>query len=195
MKSDLRKLSRVIGYLRGTMDYKYIIAPRQPLRIVAYVDAAFATHNDSKSHSGIAIFVAGVLVYAASKKQACVTKSHTESKLVALSDYVGFIELFHEFISSIVMEKLPIPIVYQDSTSVITLVTKGGGVTRTRHLRNRMHLVKEAVDEQRLDVHHCGTKEMTADGFSKPLEGSDFKQFINDLNIFSSSISQPESVV
>jgi hypothetical protein len=148
MKSDLRKLSHVIGYLRGTMNYKYIIAPRQPLRIVAYVDAAFATHNDSKSHSGVAIFVAGVLVYSASKKQACVTKSPTESELVALSDYVGFIELFHEFISSIVMEKLPVPIVYQDSTSVITLVTKGGGVTCTRHLHNRMHLVKEAVDEQ-----------------------------------------------
>ncbi len=57
-----------------------------------------------------------------------------------------------------------------------------------------MHLVKEAVNEQRLDVRHCGTKEMTADGFSKPLEGSDFKQFISDLNIFHVSKSQPESV-
>jgi hypothetical protein len=115
----------VIGYLRGTMDYKYIIAPRQPLRVVAYVDAAFAMQDDSKSHSGVAIFVAGVLVYSASKKQACITKSPTESELVALSDYVGFIELFHEFISSIVMEKLPIPIVYQDSTSVIQFVRMG----------------------------------------------------------------------
>jgi hypothetical protein len=57
-----------------------------------------------------------------------------------------------------------------------------------------MHLVKEAVDEQRLDVRHCGTKEMTADGFSKPLEGADFKQFINVLNIIHTSKSQPESV-
>jgi hypothetical protein len=113
----------VIGHLRGTTNNKYVIAPNQPLRIVAYVDAAFATHDDSKSHSGVALFVAGVLVYSASKKQACITKSPTESKLGALSDYVGFIELFHEFISSLVMEKLPIPIVYQDSTSVITLFT------------------------------------------------------------------------
>jgi hypothetical protein len=48
---------------------------------------------------------------------------------VALSDYVGFIELFQEFVSFIVSDNLPVPIVYQDSTSVITLVTKGGGVT------------------------------------------------------------------
>ncbi len=96
-------------------------------------------------------------MYSASRKQACVTKSPMESELVALSDYIGFVELFQEFISFLVSEELPRPIIYQDSTSVITLVTQGGGVTRTRHLRNRMHLVKEAVDERRLEIHHCGT--------------------------------------
>jgi hypothetical protein len=59
-----------------------------------------------------------------------------------------------------------------------------------------MHLVKEAVDEQRLDIRHCNTKNMIADGFTKPLEGVDFKQFINNLNIFPSKNgkSQPGSV-
>jgi hypothetical protein len=193
-KSDQRKLLRVLGYLRLTIDCKYVIAPNQPLRVMAYIDAAFATHADSKSHSGIAVFIAGVLVYSSSRKQACVTKSPTESELVALSDNIGLVELFHEFITFLVSEKLPTPIVYQDSTSVIALVTQGGGVTRTRHLRNRMHLVKEAVDEQRLNVRHCKTKEMIADGLTKPLEGAEFKQFINDLGIFYNSKSQPESI-
>jgi hypothetical protein len=129
----------------------------------------------------MALFIAGVLVYSASRKQACVTKSPTESELVALSDYIGFVELFQEFISFLVSEELPRPIIYQDSTSVITLVTQRGGVTRTRHLRNRMHLVKEAVDERRLEIRHCGTNDMVADGFTKPLEGMSFQQFINDL--------------
>jgi hypothetical protein len=144
--------------LKLTIDYKYVIAPNQPLRVMAYIDAAFATHADSKSHSGIAVFIAGVLVYPSSKKQACVTKSPIESELVALLDNIGLVELFHEFITFLVSEKLSTPIIYQDSTSVITLVIQGGGVTRTRHLCNRMHLVKEAVDEQRLDIHHCKTR-------------------------------------
>jgi hypothetical protein len=113
---------------------------------------------------------------------------------VALSDYVGFIELFQEFISFLISEKLPIPIIHQDSTSVIMLVMQGGGVMRTRHLRNRMHLVKEAVDEKRLEIRHCKTDEIIADGFTKPLEGIAFKRFINVLNIFSISKRQPESV-
>ncbi len=97
--------------------------------MVAYIDAAFAAHEDSKSHSGVVVFIAGILVYAASKKQQCVTKSPTESELVALSDYVGFVELFHEFVSFLISEQLSPPIIYQDSTLVITLVTQGGGAT------------------------------------------------------------------
>jgi hypothetical protein len=193
-KSDQRKLLRVLGYLRLTIDYNYVIMPSQSLRVLMYIDAAFATHADSKSHSGITVFVAGVLAYSLSRKQACVTKNPTESELVALSDNIGLVELFHEFITFLVSDKVPTPIVYQDSTSVIALVTQGGGVTRTRHLRNRMHLVKEAIDERRLIVHHCKANEMIADGLTKPLESAEFKQFINDLGIFNKSKSQPESV-
>ena len=63
------------------------------------MDAAFAIHSDSKSHTGVAVFVGGALVYAASRKQKCMMKSPTESELVALMDNVGFMELFEEFLS------------------------------------------------------------------------------------------------
>jgi hypothetical protein len=107
------------------------------------------------------VFIAGVLVYSASKKQACVTKkSTTESELVALSDYMGFLELFQDFILFLISEEMSAPVIYRDSTTVITLVTQGGGITRTRHFCNRMHLVKEAVDAQRLNIRHCKTGEM-----------------------------------
>ncbi len=193
-KADQQKLLRVMGYLKRTQNFQYTITPTKPLQVAAYIDAAFAAHEDSKSHSGVAVFIAGVLVYAASKKQQCVMKSPTESELVALSDYVGFIELFHEFVTFLASDQISVPIIYQDSTSVITLVTQGGGVTRTRHLHNHMHLVKEAVDDNHINICHCKTQEMIADGFIKPLEGIDFKYFIQALHIYNSSKSQPGSV-
>jgi hypothetical protein len=104
-KSYQRKLLRLLGYLKLTIDYKYVIAPSQPLRVIAYIDAAFATHADSKSHSGVTVFVAGTLVYSSSRKQACVTKSPTESELVALSNNIGLVELFHEFVTFLVFTK------------------------------------------------------------------------------------------
>jgi hypothetical protein len=57
-----------------------------------------------------------------------------------------------------------------------------------------MYLTKEAVDMQRLIIKHCRTNQMIADGFTKPLEGADFKQFLQALDIFDLSESQPGSV-
>jgi hypothetical protein len=131
----------------------------------------FTIHKDFKSHSGVAIFIARVLVYTAFKKQACLMKSPTESELVALTDYIGLVEFFEEFTTFLVNDKIPTPIILQDSTSVVTLVTQGGGVTRTGHLRNCMHLAKIAVDEDHLIIKHCKVNLMIADVFTKPLEG------------------------
>ncbi len=39
------------------------------------------------------------------------------------------------------------PTIYLDSTAVISLVMKGGGITRTKHLRARTSLGMEMVDQ------------------------------------------------
>jgi hypothetical protein len=134
------------------------------------------TNKDSNSHSGAVIFIAGILVYASSKKQHCVTKRPTESEPVALMDNIGLVELFDEFISFLFNDKIPTPVIYQDHSSVVSLVTQEGGIMRTRHIRNCMHLAKEAVDLIRLVIRHCNANSMIADGFTKPLEGIEFQQ-------------------
>ena len=106
------------------------------------------------------------------------TKSPTESELVALTDNLGLIELFEEFVSFIQNRSMGIPIIYQDSTSVITLVTKGGGVVRTRHLRARMNLGQEAIQDKKVKILYCPAKKMRADGLTKALEGTEFKIFV-----------------
>jgi hypothetical protein len=106
---------------------KFLLHSEGVFKVEAYVDAAFAIHGDSKSHTGVAIFVGGTLVYAASRKQKCTAKSPMESELVALTDNMGFVELFEEFLSFLVNIKERTPIVYQDCNSMIDWVTKGGG--------------------------------------------------------------------
>ncbi len=94
-----------------------------------------------------------------------------------MTDNLGLIELFHEFVSFLVGQVALTPVVYQDSTSVISLVTEGGGITRTKHWRARMHLGKECVDNKWVVVKYMNTKKMPADGASKVLEGAAFQQF------------------
>ena len=80
------------------------------------------------------------------------SKSPTEAELIALTDNLGLVELFQEFVEFVSRKKIEPSVVYQDCNAVVTLVTKGGGKLRTKHLRARMHLGKEMVDEGRIAV-------------------------------------------
>ena len=94
-----------------------------------------------------------------------------ECELVALTDKLRLIGLFYEFVWFLIGQAAKVPIVYQDSTSVISLITKGGGTTRTKHLRARMFIAKELVELREIIVLDLNTKKMPADGASKSLEG------------------------
>jgi len=179
-EEDKKKLLQLLGFLQRTKDRVLTLKPRD-MKIEAYIDASFAPHDDSKSHTGVVVYVGGAAVYVASRKQKCVTKSPTESELVALTDYIGLVELFAEFVAFVTNSPISVPVIYQDSTSVIALVTRGGGVVRTKHLRVRMNLCKEALNLKRFIVCHIGTARMIADGFTKALEKRDFRPFMNNL--------------
>jgi hypothetical protein len=169
---DERKLIRVLGYLKNMLS-----ATERNCAVVAYVDAAFALHHDSKSHTGVIVYVGGTLAYVASRKQKSMSKSPTEAELIALTDTVGLIELFQEFVEFVTKKKLEVPMAYQDCKAVVSLVTIGGGKLRTKHLRARMHLAKEMVDEGRLKVIYKEAENMVADGFSKPYDPAQHKAF------------------
>jgi len=174
---DQRKLMRVLGYLSGTQEATLILRATGKPEVTAYVDAAYAIHNDSKSHSGVIIYVGQTLAYVSSRKQKCMSKSPTEAELIALMDNVGLVELFKEFVEFLMMQNIETPIVYEDCDAVVSLITLGGGVTRTKHLRMRMHLGKEMVDEKLLKVVYKKGDEMLADGFSKPYDPVKHKPF------------------
>jgi hypothetical protein len=164
---DWEKLGKLLGYLKGTKDLVMRLKPNTLFRVVMYVDASFLAHPDGKSHSGVVVKVGGMPVFFGSKKQKCVSKSPTEAELVALSDNIGLAELFAEFVAFVTNSEQMKPLIYQDSTSVITMVTEGGGATRSKTMRMRMCLVLEAVKEDRVEIKYVNTKGMEADGLSK----------------------------
>jgi hypothetical protein len=123
------------------------------------------------------VYVGNAMVYTSSKKQKCMSKSPTEAELISLTDNLGMIELFREFLEFVTQKVVPTPVVYQNCNVVVTLVTKGGGKPRTKHLHARMNLGKEMVDEGRVSVVFKRAEEMEADGFSKPYDPSKHKLF------------------
>lgn len=94
---------------------------------------------------------------------------------------LGLLSFFSEFIEFITNRKLEIPIIYQDSTSVISLVKEGGGVARTKHLRVHMALCQEALMEQGIVIKYMPTDRMIADCLTKALNGKAFLQLVAAL--------------
>jgi hypothetical protein len=179
---DQRKLMRVLGYITGTAQQVLVLRATGTPQIRAYVDAAYAIHEDSKSHTGVVVYVGETLVYVSSKKQKCMSKSPTEAELIGLTDNLGLVELFKEFVEFVVGQEVQVPIVYQDCKAVLSLVAMGGGITRTKHLRARMNLGREVVNENRALVQYVKAEDMKADGFSKPLDPSGHGKFMQLLH-------------
>ncbi len=121
------------------------------------------------------------MAYVSSKKQKCMSKSPTEAELIALTDNLGLVELFREFLEFVTQGPVPPPTIYQDCSAVVSLVTKGGGKMRTKHLRARMHLAKEMVDKCRATIVHVLAPEMKADGFSKPYDEAKHRPFARSI--------------
>jgi hypothetical protein len=92
---DEKKLARVLGYLAGTVSRTLLLrATGANSNVVAYIDAAYALHGDTKSHTGVVIYVGNTLVYVSSRKQQCMSKSPTEAELIVLMDNLGLVKLF-----------------------------------------------------------------------------------------------------
>jgi hypothetical protein len=128
-EEDERKLLRVLGYLKSTVSKVLYLRTAGAVQVRAYVDAAYALHSDSKLHMGVIIFVGQTIAFISSKKQKCMSNSPMEAELIGLSDNLGLVELFKEFMEILVGCEINVPIVYQDCKAVIILVTIGGGVT------------------------------------------------------------------
>jgi hypothetical protein len=62
-EQDKDKLLRVRGYLKRTQSRTLLLRATGENRITAYVDAAYAVHDDSKSHSGVVVYVGNTLAY------------------------------------------------------------------------------------------------------------------------------------
>jgi hypothetical protein len=78
------------------------------------------------------VYVGNMLVYLSLKKQKCMSKSPTEAELIALTDNLCLIAVLRIF--GICDARKGTDPGSQDCNTVVTLVMKGGGQTRTIHL-------------------------------------------------------------
>ena len=85
-QQDDVKLRRVLGYVASTLDEVSYIGINEPLTMIHFIDASYAIHNDFKGHTGAGSTLGIAVISSQSSKQKLVTRSSTESELVAVAD-------------------------------------------------------------------------------------------------------------
>jgi len=88
VQQDWKKLIRLLQYFNGTLDMPLILGADSLTESKSWVDAAYAVHDDMKSHTGGATSVGCGAIMCKSTKQKLNTKSSTEAKGVGSSDYL-----------------------------------------------------------------------------------------------------------
>jgi hypothetical protein len=179
-KEDQFKMQRMIRYLNGTKDDKFIISKEPISEILAFIDAAFAQHADGKSQTGMLIQIGNTPVVFKSGKQKIVTKDSTEAELVALSDKMQDVIDVKEFLEAQGFQLNP-PVLFQDNQSTIQIVNSNGKDLRNKYMLVRQQLVKERWNDKDVEVKYLPTGDMIADVLTKPMQGKLFKKFKDQL--------------
>ena len=74
-------------------------------------------------------------------------------------------------------------IIYQDNLSAMKLEKNGrkSSSKRTRHINIRYYFVTDRISTDEISIEHCPTLEMIRDYFTKPLQGTQFRDFRNTI--------------
>ena len=147
-----------------------------------WVDASFATHLSCRIHTGATLSFGKGSVFSMSSKQKLNTRSSTEAELVGVNDVMSIVLWTWLFLEAQGFE-VSDNILFQDNESTIKLAKNGrlSSGKQTRHIEVRYYFITDQIQRDRLKVSYCPIRDILADFFSKPLQGSLFRKSRNAI--------------
>ena len=169
-------------YLRDTQSMVLTLTSDGSDTVRWYIDAAFAVHEDYKSHTGANMTMGHGMIISSSTKQKMNTRSSTEAELVGFDDVVAKVMWVKLFLAAQGI-RIKENIVFQDNMSTIKLAENGlaSAGKRSRHLNVRLFFMTDLIKRKELEVKYCPTDQMTSDFMSKPTQGKTFVRFRNEI--------------
>ena len=174
-KDDWLKLKRILSFLHKTIDDVRTVGAASLTEIFAWIDAAYAVHDNMRSHMGRLISLGTGVLHAKSSMEKINTKSSTEAELVGLAEYLPYnIWFLHYMRAQGYM--IQSNTIYQDNKSAILMERNGRNscTGNSRHINVRYFWIKDKINQGEVKVEYLPTHLMVADFFTKPLVGALF---------------------
>ena len=181
-KDDWAKLCHLMQYLRGTLTMPLILSADKCGILKWFVDGSFGTHPDMRGHTGGGLSLGRGFPITSSTKQKLNTRSSTESELVATYDCMPALLWSRYFLEAQGYGSVD-TILYQDNLSTTLMLNNGKSSCskRTKHIHIRYFFITDRIKNKELRVEWMPTEDMTADYMTKPLQGSTFLRFRDQI--------------
>jgi hypothetical protein len=156
---------------------------------VVYSDADWASDkSDRKSVTASVGMIGGGPVFWGSKKQTAVATATTEAEYIAMSytakqgqwiaqilrdlGFGGYVAKNHQTVDT-----------RGDNQGAIALTKNPHLTERSKHIDISYHYVRDLQEKNKVDIKYVPTKEMVADGLSKPLSTALFNNFMKQIGM------------
>jgi hypothetical protein len=174
---DWEKLRHLMKYLRKDHARPLVLGAKNNGLLMWYVNTLFVVHPNMCEHTGGGLTMGRGFPITASTKQKLNTRSSTESELVGVDDMMPIIIWTCYFLLSQaygIVENL----LLQDNKSSILLERNGKALSSKcmRHINIQYFFITGWVKMKEISPHWCPTKEIVADFWTKPLQGSHFRK-------------------
>ena len=162
---------------------------RSDLLLEIFCDIAYSAGSGHRSVQGIVVCLGGQPICWQTTQQPFVTHSTAEAELVSYCEGLIAGKAAEALVKELTGVTAVMKVIYGDNIAAIGLAN---GTTssswRTRHLRIRASLLKQALDETdaaggQWKLIHVRGLDLVADGFTKPLFGAAFQHFVENLGM------------
>ena len=184
VRCDLRKLIRVIRYLKNTKTMGPTFYTDEGAILHLHADASFGVHTDGRSQSA---FYASIGRRSApfhcysSRQTMCVSTNAMEAEYVTLTSCAKLAVPFRRFLEELGFPQPEPTTLWEDSMSAINLAIAPAISRKSRHIFVRHHYIRDLIRNKIVKLHYLNTHNMPADLLTKPLGPIKFIPLRNKL--------------
>ena len=183
--AHIKSAKRVLQYLKGTIMHGIRLGGLKynlyNLDIRLYTDSDYAGDCDTyRSTSGYISFVAGGPVLWQSKRQSVVAQSSIEAEYIAISESAKEATWIRYLLEGLdyTGQDLECITLSGDNQGALSLAENPTFHRGSKHIAVRYHLIRQEVEEGRLQLAYIPTDRMPADGLTKALKSPAYMRFL-----------------
>jgi hypothetical protein len=168
---DYRKAHQILMYAKSTRSLSLKFLAKANLHPIVYTDTSHILHRDGKGQGGIFITLGSAPIMTKSFKLKLVTRSSTESELIALEEACTYALWLSTLLQDLQLSDVKRVTIANDNKSTLHIAKYGGNFSNSKHIINRQQFVSQYLSTNDITLVCCPTDTMPGDMLTKPKPG------------------------